>query len=85
MPGETCNGYAELREPDQEDETLVCAEQQRISHTYVSKGNVVVITFTTNRDGTPTENAPFLWKYEGIKSKLNVNKCRVSIVCMTVI
>ena len=82
MPGETCNGYAVLGEPDQEDETVVCAEQQRISHTYVSKGNVVDITFTTDHDGIPTESARFLWKYEGIASKLNANKCRVSIVCI---
>ena len=69
-PGETCEGYAVIREPDQEDECLVCAEQQRISHTYVSKGNVVDITFPTDHDGTPRENTRFLWKYEGIAYKL---------------
>ena len=63
-----CDGYAVLQEPDREMETVLCADERRISHGYVSKRNVVDIMFM---DADTTRERRFLLKYEGIVTQYN--------------
>ena len=58
-----CHTSAKVREVVTGEETILCGGEQRVSHSYISRTNIVDVIFTGNAvDG---ERKNMLLKYEG--------------------